>query len=248
MAISNNSIIHYTKTYKALEAIIAEGFRVHYCKERLISNVYGHLEGAFPMVSFCDLPLSQIGAHVDSYGRYGIGLSKEWARKNGLNPVLYFESDSSLMHSFRSEYGRIEETLKKGEFKPEDFWILFEMLTYAKNYEADLQRGEEVIKNYRFYNEREWRYVPNPEKLGEAHVFYLIEDYLENKKAYNDLLSHLRLNFSLDDISYIIVETESDVEEIARFITYYYNKYATGSQLNRVFSKIFTTHQLLNDF
>ena len=49
-----------------------------------------------PMISFCDIPLSLAKTQIKSYGKYGIGMSKEWGITNKLNPVVYIESQSLL--------------------------------------------------------------------------------------------------------------------------------------------------------
>ena len=96
MAISTNSVIHYTDTLDKLKGILEHGFKVKYCIETLITKGNKKVDGAYPMVSFCDIPLSAISSHVDSYGYYGIGLSKTWAKTKGLNPVLYVDQDSDI--------------------------------------------------------------------------------------------------------------------------------------------------------
>lgn len=100
MAISANSIIHYTSTFDILCKILEEGFKIKYCKEDLHLNKIGDgSSAAHPMVSFCDIPLTETSRHFESYGHYGVGLSKEWAIDNGINPVLYIEERSSLAKS-----------------------------------------------------------------------------------------------------------------------------------------------------
>lgn len=88
MGLSSNSIIHFTNSSEALKGILRNNFRITYCKETIQldkQTVTFHV----PMVSFCDIPLFEIKNHIDSYGNYGLGLTKEWAIKNKLNPVIY---------------------------------------------------------------------------------------------------------------------------------------------------------------
>ena len=56
------------------------------------------------MVSFCDIPLSQIKNHVRQYGNYAVGLSKEWAKKKTICPVLYTHSSASLASNIFSSF------------------------------------------------------------------------------------------------------------------------------------------------
>jgi len=98
MSLSSNSIIHLTKSKKQLEEILNIGLRPHYCTETL--SIDGDIyELCVPMVSFCDIPLSKIKDHIGKYGEYGIGLTKEWAIKNKLNPVVYIEAGSNFSES-----------------------------------------------------------------------------------------------------------------------------------------------------
>src|ERR1700744_314447 len=98
MAISTNSIIHYTDSYEALTGILGEGFRVKYCLEKLRLGK-GMSRAAHPMVSFCDIPLSDSTQHFSAYGKYGIGLSKAWAIDKGVNPVIYIDDNSLFAKS-----------------------------------------------------------------------------------------------------------------------------------------------------
>ena len=149
MPLSSNTIIHFTKTSEALKGILQTNFKIKYCQENI--KLQEELHYAAPMVSFCDIPLSQIKDHIGKYGAYGIGLTKEWAQKNKLNPVLYIQSDSFLSESIDESYREIttsEPVIFSELTNGQKNWL--NILRHVKNYEADLSRGGEVIKKYRF--------------------------------------------------------------------------------------------------
>ena len=176
MAISTNSVIHYTERIDNLKSIInCEGFRLKYCLEELEINLDYPISSAIPMISFCDIPLSEIKNHIDSYGSYGIGLSKIWAKKNGLNPVLYLEKDSKISEHIKNQVERImlsvEQVDEKKKLTRPELELQEDMITYVsycKNYEGKLIRGKVNTENYRFYDEREWRYVGVNEQIAPA--------------------------------------------------------------------------------
>lgn len=98
MAISTNSIIHYSNSIEVLKLILNEGFKLKYCNENLILDD-GASSAAHPIISFCDIPLSESSKHFDAYGFFGVGLTKDWAVKNGINPVLYIDKESLIAKS-----------------------------------------------------------------------------------------------------------------------------------------------------
>ena len=91
MPISTDSIIHYTDDIDKLKGIISEGFKIKYCLEVLETTDHT-ISNAHPMISYCDIPLSESSRHFGLYGCYGVGMSKEWAKKKGINPVLYIDN------------------------------------------------------------------------------------------------------------------------------------------------------------
>ncbi len=113
-------------------------------------------------------------------------------------------------------------------------------LLYTKQYKGDYYRNGSKIPNYVFYNEREWRYIPpvnlvyafiNPIPPMFKHyvqsILKLTEDqaiytYLKNlfdetRKRPFDSFSSM-LSFNLDDISKIIVDNDSDAENLINSI------------------------------
>jgi len=245
MAISTNSIIHYTSSYKALISILKEGFRIQYCLERLKL----HREtstAAHPMVSFCDIPLSDSTQHFAAYGRYGIGLSKEWAIANGVNPVIYIDQKSlfaKCIQEFIHERGKKGTNLtakQKGE--------ILRIKSYAKNYSGLLKRKSINNPEYRFYDEREWRLVPGKETISNTNFSVGASHYRKDKDKYNAKLAQYRIKFSPTDISYIIVKNTNQIPKMINFLRSTYNKKCTADELDVLFSKICSTEQIIADY
>ena len=65
-----------------------------------------------PMVSFCDIPISLVDNHLADYGTpspdqkkmigYAIGMKKNWAISNQIDPILYLVPKSELAKSLSS--------------------------------------------------------------------------------------------------------------------------------------------------
>ena len=105
--ISTNSLFHFTKKVNNIFSILENDFYPQYCIEEIIDCIY-HVDGGtldsrlgVPMVCFCDIPLSQINKHTTYYGNYAIGLTKDWAKRNKINPVLYMYPNSGFTDYFR---------------------------------------------------------------------------------------------------------------------------------------------------
>jgi hypothetical protein len=251
MAISSSSVIHYTNKLDNLKGIInSKGFRVKYCLETLNIDLNNEMIFAVPMVSFCDIPLSEVKNHIKSYGSYGIGLSKDWAKNNSLNPVLYLEKESYISKTIKSliigirnlrEEKNQDRILQKGILK---------LFSFCKNYEGYLKHGEIDDENYCFYNEREWRYVPSEEYLVSNEIEPLIigKEFLERKVDYNIKLKDTYCFFEPKDISYIIVDNENEIPDILSILNDVYEDGYSAKVLKILGTKIITKHQIFCDF
>lgn len=251
MALSSNTIIHFTKNFTNLKGILENNFKVSYCREKIISEDKEN-DCLIPMVSFCDIPFSQILNHINNYGSYGIGLKKLWAEDKGLNPVLYIEKKSVLANSILAD---LYEKLKSGKERISDLTLeerkAFDIIRYLKNYEGRVERmNGKVIENYRFSDEREWRYVIDPET--EHSLFANLKKAspdraIELKKKYNESISHIFLEFSPEDINYIIIKSENERDAILRLIERVKGKNSL-EEVKRLTSRIISVEQLRTDF
>lgn len=248
MAISTNSVIHYTDRVECLKGILLSGgFRLKYCFEEIDIQSPNPIKLAFPMISFCDIPLSEIKNHIDAYGSYGIGLSKSWAKKTGLNPVLYIEKNSRLAVNLKNQMLRIANFIEDNK----DDILLFEFgrnISYCKNYEGRLVRGKINTDTYRFYDEREWRFIALPADVNNKPTFLIGSDYLKSKQTYNDKISDCYVKFAHQDISYIIIDHEDEIPELLETLNDSFEDIATEKELKILSTKILTKNQIWNDF
>lgn len=247
MGLSSNTLIHLTLEKKALIGIIKEGFKISYCFEDLLTQK-GSVNAAFPMVSFSDIPLSELDYHIDSYGNYGIGLKKEWAKRNGLNPVLYFDNKSTLGGTIRNDFKDVFDQVNQGKIDRKLMETIFEILSYSKNYEGTLKTKKIERENYRFSDEREWRFVPDKKMLNGAKSYVVENDYdsEEKKETANATLDKLSLSFEPDDINYVFVENENEIDEILSVLRSANSNKAHNS-VERLLTRILTTEQIKTD-
>lgn len=250
MALSSDTLTHYTRTLQSLKGILRHTFKVKYCRETLYSSA-GHIDFLIPLVSFCDIPFSQILDHVKRYGSYGIGLSKSWAHKKGLNPVLYVEGNSSLANTF---YPHFIPWVLDGENKIIELSskkkAVLNILRYMKNFQGSVIRKDgRQISNYRFSNEREWRYV-----LPISSTMPMMleckkkdESRIAEKKSEVNLLIQDYLSFGPNDIKYIIIKNEKERDSIIKSLRDIKDAH-DQSIIDRLASRIVSIEQIKMDF
>jgi hypothetical protein len=250
MPISSQSLFHFTNSLDAVEGILREGFKVGYCREeheidgvRTLCHV--------PMVSFCEIPLSQVKDHIFKYGRYGIGLSRAWAKSKGLNPVIYLQQDSYLSGYLReaAHFFLIQSRENAGQITEQHLSALKalgQILAYTKNYEGSLHRKNETRKNYRFSDEREWRFVPTSERI----LTMMSEETFNSdigQRLKHTITEGFRMPVQPSDISYILVSQEADLDRIIAAIRSNNSK-IEESQIDRLLTRILTVEQIESDF
>ena len=235
MAVSSNSLFHFTNKYEYLVNILQNGFRVRYCKE------YGwgknHIDFALPMVCFCDIPLSQIKEHTSFYGEFGIGISRQWISKNkNINPVQYVNHKST-------EYSHILKILTKLKNKKCDE-IELRKLILAKKISGKVSNKVGKIQFKKFYDEREWRYVPDN---IESFLLPISKDDQFNSVEKSKAIKECYLPIPPESIRYIIIPYEQSRSKIINTIEKIYSNY-DKSILAVLFSRIISLEQIKDDF
>ena len=220
-----------------------------------------------PMVSFCDIPLSQTQNHIDEYGCYAIGFEKKWGMKKNISPVHYIY-EGSICARVISE---VHRSLPKNAFVEECGCMKFNPATaiffYAKPYRGKMLRKginkDEVV----FYNEREWRYVPFADHtiMGMDEIPAGIRPMLAETEYKNSdarttattkLHEHYKLTFGAEDVKYLIVHEENELEEIVNFINFDLTKRGEINELQncpedekkRLLTRLISMRQIQEDF
>jgi hypothetical protein len=259
VTISSNTLFHFTDKIENVINILENEFMPHFCLEDLSFMLIDispleKLEIAIPMVCFCDIPLSQSRAHMENYGKYGIGLSKKWGIKNKICPILYAHDNSAITFSINEMQDKIlsfgvntifnKQTDSDfiGKFLGDLYWIS----SFVKPYDGILSKnGKEV----RFYDEREWRYVPklpdefSPLRLTKAQY----SDPNMKSSAIEKLRENSILKFEPSDIKYIIVQKEDEIIEIIKEIERIKIRY-DDNQKKLLCSRVISSDQILEDF
>ncbi len=220
--ISSNTLFHFTSSKKRLVSIIKNGFYPHYCLEtfRINDRRLGKytLEYAIPMVSFCDLPLFLIRKHLETYGGagYGIGLRKLWGIRKGVSRVLYVHEKSDFLKKAQrvSEGHHRRQSHNPGNKASLSLLAMSE--SFIKTYQGSIWRNGKYKKGIRFYNEREWRFVPNTISrhlaVRQPRDSFFDSEFIagENQK----LSQAFPLKFGQRDIMYIIVKNDREARQM----------------------------------
>lgn len=253
-AISANTLFHFTNSMENLLGILKDEFRPRFCLENLHVLADGQPLGpdeqqdyAIPLVSFCDLPLSQIGFHLSVYGDYGIGMNKSWGQTNGVSPVLYLYPESSLSSRLADLVSTARRQTDR-EQKKEWARRIFDFACFVKPYEGNFWRVGGEIPNVRFYNEREWRFVPSLPATATRWLkkSHFLDDSL--RTGANDALKEIaRLSFVPNDIKYLIVRREDEIIPLIREIQLIKSKYSYDD-VALLSSRIISAEQIRVDF
>lgn len=223
----SSTLFHFTKSPESLMGILKHGFIPRFSVEDFswLDPSIGRM--ALPMVCFCDIPLGRTSEHIAFYGSYGLGMSKEWGTKNGLNALSYVSPASTYARHFSDIWESLLVTEAKTD--PKRFESLASIVAFQKPLSGEVVvAGNPVEKD--FYQESEWRYVPEPEDMGDK---FLMEDEFSDKKKLTEMndkigTSH-RLSFNPEDIRYIFVKCDADIPKLVNFVSTEMDHFSSSS-------------------
>lgn len=236
MGLSSNILWHQTKTDSLKQILRTRTFRFAYSKEIIPGT---GVTMAFPMISFCNLPLAEFADYGNKYGGYSIGMSREWGIKNRFNPVLYCENTSNIVRRLAS----IISNLQSGAEFSDKVLDVLECLAYIKPIEDTLEVGDRKYTNYRFMDEREVRLVPDFTDFKRRLILPILtpEQYGQYKLEHNNKpILEESISFEWSDIKYIIVKNNTNITE--------YRKLLNRLDCNNDNIHIFDQQQVREDF
>ncbi len=241
----SQTLFHFTGKLEYLKGILQHGFHPRYCLEDL--NWLVDQKVAYPMVCFCDIPLGRVDQHVANYGNYGIGMSRAWAVRKKLSPVIYLSKDSDLALSFNRLFNFLADADPDTKTDAKSF---LEIMRYIKPLTGAMNLKGVLTHDVDFYQESEWRYVPVDEKIENG---ILEEEWKEAgvPEASNELTrAHCLLDFKADDIRYLFVEKDSDIPDMVDFINSSASNLGarfTGAEMKILQTRIVSQESLAQD-
>lgn len=218
----SDTLFHFTKNIDTLKSILKNGFWPRYSLEdfRWYNPQMDFI--SYPMVCFCDIPLTRLREHVNFYGDYGLGMTKQWAKKNGLNPVVYLSQSTPLLNALVRLFGKNPTSF--GGYYLESAEDVNSILSYIKPIEGNITINGRIIYK-EFYQENEWRYVPKAPTICQwisKEVYsnnVSLFPFNEGAKFYG------ALHIVPTDVKYIFVKFDYEIPNMINYIQQEFGHY-----------------------
>lgn len=211
--------------------------------------------------------LSKNNSHPDFYGEYAIAFSKSWGEKRNLQPVHYLNELSQYTRDFSEMIGHI-----LNEENVQDMYVndILNRLSFVKPLRGIMKRkiqrdkGDELEVEFfkNFYDEQEWRFVPETEALTKVNIEHIIANpnmlkmsdiiFEMNERLVSEEYNVLWLKYSYDDIRYIIVpDANARIDFIKTILSIEDNNFSNQSdvliQKHILISKIIVLNEIRKD-
>lgn len=178
--------------------------------------------------------------HTEYYGTYAIAFSKKWCEENNLQPIHYLNDKSTYTRDFKLF---IERLFCANDLPDEFATDILQRLALVKPLRGKMKRNidikEEINFLKNFHDEQEWRFIPDLSKIKEVNrnstykclplianpnllnekvspEIYLID--IQSNELEKEKYKSLWLNFTYNDIRYIIVPDKQSRIDIINFI------------------------------
>lgn len=217
----SDCLYNFSKTPERIfEALRRSGFTLNYVVEDFTYLNINSLDRiAFPMICFCDILMEQhrILPHIKFYGGYGIGLSKHWGLRRGVQPVHYLIPNSPFSSDLKEAY-RAADSVTNDCLSDDSSRILSDFilttLAYVKPTYGKLSPDDERC----FEDECEWRFMPSDLPDLPTAIPSPSESTLRNYRGTLWRPQTYPLKFALSDITDLIVPSEREVDSLLGLI------------------------------
>jgi hypothetical protein len=191
-----------------------------------------------PMKCFCDIPLGMIKNHMQRYGYYGIGFKKSFLQRHGATPVIYIHKNSEHFFGFKK--------MKVLDLDQKLFLPLLKRY-YGSDYFFDDELGIVEPRRIRFYDEKEWRFLPKNVTLEILEEFPTIQEGLEFVRIKNSTnpFSTTPIKPSINDIEYVIIHKKKELPEIIKQLR---SIFSNSDDADLMITKIIIAEQILKDY
>lgn len=129
---------------------------------------------------------------------------------------------------------------------------LSHFLKYIKPYEGVGYSNGKKFEKVRFYDEKEWRYVPPKELLKKIEVkdiykqkFYT--DPIKRRYINIQLAKHKKLTFKPKDIRFIVVKTENEIPKMIENLRMIFGANSSYNDLMILNSRLISLEQIVTD-
>lgn len=255
MAVSANTLFHFTAK-ESLKAILSsQGFFAQYSEEHfedILPETSIYRITLIPLVSFCDLTIMQLtrdSVHTTNFGNYGIGLTKKWGIKRRVSPVVYVHKNSqpsTQLYNLIKLFRKFDKEHEAEEIISQARRELIDSFKFIKPYQGRWQKGKEISREKEdivYYNEREWRYCPS---LAKSKVLSGIKPVAKKIQAnLNNGLKKKLIRFTPEDIKFIIVNQKNEIDEFIKTIN---SMSITKKEKNELITKIITFQEINEDY
>jgi len=228
---TSKSLFTFTSELKYLIEMIENGITPRYVFETM---PYGKKSYIIPMKCFCDIPLSKAKKHMDWFGKFGLGINKNYLAKMGVTTVLYIH-EKSRINLFKNLKSNAE---------------INKLIPLLKRYHGkDVKINQDGIINRKirhFYEEREWRYIP-PNICFEIINVSKIEEGINivRKKNIDFPYNKNSINLDYNFIEYIIIRDKNDIPELRNHLR---KLFQIDELFEAILMKIIISEQIFKDF
>lgn len=223
MGYSSDILWHQTTKTGFKEILKSKMFKCAYSLES-INWKSSNKTFAIPMISFCNIALSDLAEYLGKYGDYTIGMRKLWKYASKTSLVWYRDRNSLSLHPVM-DYLHSLKSFPSPDMQKETETLLWTQISHTKNFEGPLKRRK--IKCYRFFDEYEFRFVPDIDNLETEKISPILskteyEKYKKDNKSSVIDSSNLALGFCLNDIEYILVKDKGQLGYVNSLLKKYF--------------------------